>query len=150
MVTQKTTGFTLVELMIVVVIIAVLAGIAVPSFLIYREKSLVTQVVGSGEAIRAALASYAAGSSDNEYPITPFITDFPSLRSLVNENGGRLAANAPFMVQHYHFYDSDGDNISDAYSMRLLVNGVAPAISGSQILITPQGIFKCVSSGNPC
>ena len=150
MVLQKTAGFTIVELMIVVVIIAALAAVAVPSFVIYRQRSLVTQVVGSSEAIRAALASYAATSHDNDYPATGSITDFTSLRTLVNNNGAMLPLQAVFTVQHYNFYDSDGDSMADAYSMRLLVNGVATSIPGSQILITPEGIFKCLPSGSPC
>jgi prepilin-type N-terminal cleavage/methylation domain-containing protein len=45
----KTAGFTLIELMIVVAIIATLAAMAVPTFIIYRDRSRVTQVVGSSE-----------------------------------------------------------------------------------------------------
>ena len=64
----KTVGSTLMELMVVVAIIASLAAMAVPTFITYRDKSRVTQVVGSSEAIRAALASYAAGNSQNTIP----------------------------------------------------------------------------------
>jgi prepilin-type N-terminal cleavage/methylation domain-containing protein len=146
----KTAGFVLVELMIVVAIIAILAAMAVPNFISYRDKSRVTQVIGSSEAIRAALASYAAGSSDNVYPPTAAITDFNSLRLLINANGGMLPANAIFVVNNYAFYDSDGDTLADTYSMRIMVNGVPGSLPGSQILITPQGIFKCSPTGNPC
>jgi len=56
----KTAGSTLIELTVVVAIIASLAAMAVPTFVTYRDKSRVTQVLGSSEAIRAAHASYAA------------------------------------------------------------------------------------------
>jgi hypothetical protein len=110
----------------------------------------VTQVVGSSEAIRAALASYAAGNSQNTYPATGVITDFDSLRLVVNANGGMLPLNTIFSVAHYDFNDSDGDSIADTYSMRLIVNGVSNTTVGAQLLLTPQGIFKCTASGNPC
>ena len=146
----KTAGTTLIELMVVIAIIASLAAMAVPTLVTYRDKSRVTQVIGSSEAIRAALASYAASNSQNGYPLTGAITDFNSLRLVVNAHGGMLPLSVIFSVDHYDFYDSDSDGLADTYSMRLVVNGVANATAGAQLLLTPQGIFKCTTSGNPC
>jgi prepilin-type N-terminal cleavage/methylation domain-containing protein len=146
----KTAGFSLVELTVVMAIIASLAALGLPTFVTYRDRSRVAQVVGSSEAIRAALASYAASSSQNAYPLTGAITDFASLRLVVNMHGGMLQPSAIFSVTHYAFYDGDGDGIAETYSMRLNVNGVSNAIAGAQLLITPKGIFKCTTSGNPC
>jgi prepilin-type N-terminal cleavage/methylation domain-containing protein len=146
----KTAGFTLIELMIVVAIIATLAAMAVPTFIVYRDRSRVAQVVGSSEVIRAALTSYAASSPGNAYPLTGAITDFSSLRLVVNMHGGMLPSAAIFMLSNYAYYDSDGDGIADTYSMRLIVNGVSPSLLGSRILLTPEGILKCTPSGHPC
>jgi type II secretory pathway pseudopilin PulG len=136
--------------MMVIAIIASLAVMAVPTFVIYRDRSRVAQVVGSGEAIRAALASYASDNAQNAYPLTGTITDFDSLRLVVNAHGGMLGPDTAFSVDHYDYYDSDGDGIADTYSMRLIVNGVAHAMAGAQVLLTPQGIFRCTPSGDPC
>src|SRR5262249_10521590 len=146
----KTAGSTIVELMVVVAIIASLAAIAVPNFVTYRDRSRVTKAIGSSEAIRAALASYAASHAQNAYPATGEITDFNSLRLVVNANGGMLPLNDLFLVNHYSFYDSDGDGVANTYALRLIVNGVSNATAGAQLLLTPQGIFKCTTSGNPC
>jgi prepilin-type N-terminal cleavage/methylation domain-containing protein len=145
-----TAGFTLIELIIVTAVIAILSTIAVPSFIAYRDRTRVVQVVGSSEAIRAALASYAAGSPDNLYPPTGAISNFNDLRLVVNANGGMLPISAIFAVSHYSLYDSDGDSMADTYSMRLNVQGVPSDIPGAQLLITPQGIFRCSATGNPC
>ena len=65
---QKRAGFTLVEIMIVVAIIALLAAIAVPNFLRSRKRSQATAILQDLRAIDAAIDQYAiefgkAGSS---------------------------------------------------------------------------------------
>ena len=55
----KRAGFTLVEIMIVVAIIALLAAIAVPNFLRSRKRSQATQVLEDLRIIDAAVDQYA-------------------------------------------------------------------------------------------
>jgi prepilin-type N-terminal cleavage/methylation domain-containing protein len=136
-------GFTLVEIMIVTAIIGILAGIAAGSFLSYRDKSRVTTGVATANIIRAALANFAADSEGNLYPSSGVITDYDSLRALVDTNGGDLPTTGRFIVNHYTRFDSDEDTIEDNYSMRITVSGVSPTAKGHQILITPSGILRC-------
>jgi prepilin-type N-terminal cleavage/methylation domain-containing protein len=56
---QKTAGFTLVEIMIVVAIIALLASIAVPNFLRARKRSQATRILEDLRVIDSALDQYA-------------------------------------------------------------------------------------------
>ena len=56
---RKSGGFTLVEIMIVVAIIALLASIAVPNFLRSRKRSQATQVLEDLRLIDAAVDQYA-------------------------------------------------------------------------------------------
>ena len=55
----KRGGFTLVEIMIVVAIIALLAAIAVPNFLRSRKRSQATQILEDLRIIDAAIDQYA-------------------------------------------------------------------------------------------
>src|ERR1043166_1141667 len=57
--TAKRGGFTLVEIMIVVAIIALLAAIAVPGFLRARKRSQASQIINDLRLIDAAMDQYA-------------------------------------------------------------------------------------------
>ena len=59
----KHAGFTLVEIMIVVAIIALLAAIAVPNFLRSRKRSQATQVLEDLRMIASAVDQYAIETS---------------------------------------------------------------------------------------
>ena len=57
--TTKRAGFTLVEIMIVVAIIALLAAIAVPGFLRARKRSQATKILNDLRMIDSAIDQYA-------------------------------------------------------------------------------------------
>lgn len=61
--TTKRGGFTLVEIMIVVAIIALLAAIAVPGFLRARKRSQASKVLNDLRLISSAMDQYAIETS---------------------------------------------------------------------------------------
>ena len=85
---NKSRGFTLVEIMIVVAIIALLAAIAVPNFLRSRKRSQATQVLQDLRILDAATDLYAIENSKT----TGFNPVFADLKNYI-KTGTRLYAS---------------------------------------------------------
>ena len=64
--TQK--GFTLIEVMIVIAIIGILAAIAIPNFIVYRNKSFCVRAESDAQGIAGAIYDYFAIASHTVIP----------------------------------------------------------------------------------
>jgi type IV pilus assembly protein PilA len=68
MVKRNQKGFTLIELMIVIAIIGILAAIAIPNFIEYRNKSYCSRAESDANAIAGAIADYFSIPSRVQMP----------------------------------------------------------------------------------
>lgn len=64
----KARGFTLVEIMIVVAIIALIAAIAIPNLLRARHNANETAAIGTTRTLSTALESFRAAQTPPSYP----------------------------------------------------------------------------------
>ena len=66
------TGFTLIEIMVVVVIIGILAALAIPNYVNTREKALDKEAVAGVKLIRAADRQYYV-QNETYFPFARFV-----------------------------------------------------------------------------
>ena len=83
-------GFTLIELMIVIGIIAVLAAVAVPNFISYRNKGYCTLAESDARNVAASIAEWYSEPS-NTALVTP-----DDLQNLALSNSNTLTISGTF------------------------------------------------------
>ena len=98
---NKQTGFTLIELMIVVAIVAILAGVGMPAYQNYTKKAQFSEVIGATAAyktgVEICLNTTVIGDCDAGSNYIPAATAAASdatktMIASINVTGGKITA----------------------------------------------------------
>ena len=82
-------GFTLIELMIVIAIIGILAAIAIPNFISYRDKSFCSAAETDAGNVAATVADYFAIPSHTTVPTASAATSYLGISMTSEQHGNR-------------------------------------------------------------
>jgi len=149
---QRRRGFTLIELLIVVAIIGILAGIAIPNFMGARTKAKVSRAFADMRSIGNALEMYYIDNT--EYPDTSadlvdnYITSIP--KDPFNSNGSRGSSEGAIADNSYgYFYTtnawllvSNGPDSTPDVTSPDFTNKVSGLLGG------PDGVYSGFGSGD--
>jgi prepilin-type N-terminal cleavage/methylation domain-containing protein len=105
MLTNK-KGFTLIELMIVIAIIGILAAIAIPNFIAYRNKAYCSRAESDATSVQAAIASYF--SEPENQTITQASLDASGERPNLNPGNAYTLTDSTPANSAYHIAVLDG------------------------------------------
>jgi type II secretion system protein G len=108
---KKQKGFTLVELLVVVAILAILAAILLPRFLGYTDKAREAQTMKDIRSMCTVVEAFTA--TDGNYPEASLDTDNPrSIASIMQSKGIKWTGDETGVVDPWknpYYYDLVGD-----------------------------------------
>ncbi len=81
---SKQSGFTLIELMIVIAVIAALAASCIPIMKHFRNRARIAGAVAAGRCVQNSFASFAMHSTNSQYPI---VNSYEQVAQVANANG---------------------------------------------------------------
>jgi general secretion pathway protein G len=78
-------AFTLIELIAVIVVLAILSGVAIPKYLDYSNRSRTASVQGSLGNVRSAIGNYFADQSINGTAAYPTLTQLTTVGTVMQD-----------------------------------------------------------------
>ena len=105
---RKNQGFTLIELIIVIAIIAILSAIAVPKFITYRERANILVMASNLKSFEKAFITYnfMTGGFPNDCHLPP-PDNLPPGAGMENYLDATLWSTSPYLGGNYNWEGPD-------------------------------------------
>ncbi len=82
---QARRGFTLIELIAVIVVLAILSGVAIPKYLDYSERARSSSLQGALGGVRSGISNFYASSAMDGSPTYPTLAELTAPGGVMSE-----------------------------------------------------------------
>lgn len=130
---KKQSGFTLIELMIVVAIVAILAAIAMPAYQTYTKRAKFSEAIAASGPAKTAIEACVQGAEDTT-----------AARNCDDAGRSAMLAAVPVATDNVALPTS----ASVSNTGVITVTGTA-AVDSSTFTLTPDPLINAISAGQP-
>jgi len=106
---RRQSGFTLIELMIVVAIIGILAAIAVPAYQDYTRRTHVSEGINLGALVKTAISEYYL--SENIWPTDNATVGIAPSNQMIGNAVKRISVNESVITVTYNAKVTDDSTV---------------------------------------
>jgi prepilin-type N-terminal cleavage/methylation domain-containing protein len=137
--TRIARGFTLIELIAVIVVLAILAGVAVPRYFDYTDRARSAAVQGTLGNVRSAIQNFYANASITGTPAYPTLAQMQAVGTVLQDT---------LPMNPYNNYNNITSVNSAAWSARTVAGNFGWNYYVDNTLTPPAYGFYCNSSTN--
>lgn len=142
------SGFTLVELLVVMLILGILAAIAIPSFFNQREKAQDADAKSASRTAQTAMETFATANNGSYSGVA--VADLTDIEATLNDVGARLTLPAVATADTYTVQVESAGSNANLFQISRAAAGTTTQDCGTTAGVPPTGTGEagCPTSGD--